>query len=391
MQTNTPPRKLRMALIGGGGQAFIGRVHATAATLDNRAELVAGALSSNPDKARAAAASFGIAADRAYGSWRELLDRESELPADRRVDFVSIATPNYTHYEIAREALQAGFHVVCDKPLTTRLEDAESLARVVRETGRVLALTHNYSGYPMVRQARAMIAAGEIGTVRAVRASYLQGWLWGWQPDPDAPRGAWKSDPEKSGPGGSLGDIGTHAYQLIRYVTQLAPRDLSCQLRTFRDGWTLDDYGQVTLRFTDNAIGSISFSQATHGHLNDLSIEVDGTTGSLFWRQESPNELVLRRFNQATQTLERAPGASYMNDAGRFACRLPGGHPEAFFEAFANVYVAAFDAMLAEGEAARQNPLAVFPTVDDGVEGVRFIEQCVASHQADGAWRAMNS
>ncbi len=380
-------RKLRMALIGGGGAGFIGRVHAIAATLDHRAELVAGALSSDPAKGRAAAEAFGIDPARAYGSVDELLDREAGLPADQRVDFVSIATPNHTHFPIARAALQAGFHVVCDKPMTTSLADAERLRELVAETGRVFVLTHNYSGYPLVRQAREMIRQGELGEVFAVRASYLQGWLHGLDPDRPPARGAWKSDPDKAGPAGALGDIGTHAYQLARFTTGLLPAEVAATLRSFVCPQPLDDYGHVLLRFQHGAMGSLTTSQVTHGRLNDLTLEIDGTKGSLAWRQEAPNQLMLRRLGEPTQTYERNPNAAYTSPAGRAACRLPGGHPEAFFEAFANVYRDGFDAMLAHADGRPCDPLAAdFPTVLDGWEGVAFIEQCVASSRANGAW-----
>lgn len=221
-------RKLRMALVGGGGQGFIGRVHATAAQLDNRAELVAGALSSNPAKSRASTASFGIADDRAYGSYQELIAAELARSKDERIDFVSIATPNFTHFEIAKAALQAGFHVMCDKPMTTSVQDAEELVRIVKETGAVFALTHNYTGYPMIRQAREMVLGGAVGEIQAVRASYLQGWLCGMKVEPNPARGGWKTDPAKAG-SGSLGDVGTHAFNLICYVTGETPVAEPCR------------------------------------------------------------------------------------------------------------------------------------------------------------------
>ncbi|MCP4815999.1 MAG: Gfo/Idh/MocA family oxidoreductase, partial [Planctomycetaceae bacterium] len=220
-------RKLRMALIGGGGNGFIGRVHATAGTLDQRAELVAGVLSSDPDKSRSYGPGFGLAADRTYGSYQDLLAGENARSEQERIDFVSIATPNDTHFPIAKAALEAGFHVICDKPLTTRLEDAHALASLVQETGSVFAVTHNYTGYPLIRQAREMIKQGELGTIQAVRAHYLQGWLWGLPPDTTPARGAWKADPQRAGPSGALADIGTHAYQLIRYTTGLLPEQVS--------------------------------------------------------------------------------------------------------------------------------------------------------------------
>ena len=387
-QLNKPlDRKLRMALIGGGSGGFIGRVHATAAQLDNRAVLVAGALSSDPDKSKQAAPTFGIAAERAYGSYRELLVGENALPAEERVDFISIATPNHTHFEIAKAALEAGFHVVCDKPMTNRVAEAEQLAEFVERSGLTFALTHNYTGYPMVRQAREMIAAGELGEIQAVRAHYMQGWLCGMELDPDAARGVWKADPAKAG-SGSLGDVGTHAFNLVRDVTGLLPTELSCLLRSFHPERTLDDYGHVAIKFGEAAVGMITFSQVTHGRLNDFTLEVDGTQGSISWRQEDPNQLLVRRTGQAAQTYERHPGAAYTKELARDACRIPPGHPEGFLEAFANVYRAAFDDMArcTAGEAIDLQSTR-YPNVHAGVEGVRFIEACQASSECDGAWR----
>ena len=390
MNSSNPPlnRKLRMALIGGGGNAFIGRVHATAATLDNRAELVAGALSSDPEKARAAAPEFGISNERAYGSYAELIDVESRLPVDQRVDFISIATPNDTHFGIAEAAIKAGFNVVCDKPMTTAPADAEELVRLVETTSAVFVLTHNYTGYPMVRQAREMVRAGELGEIHAIRVNYIQGWLQGLEPGKTPHRGAWKADPAKAGPSGALGDIGTHSFNLVRYVTGLAPAEVSSKLMTYAPGRQLDDYGHVLIRFTNDALGMIMVSQITHGRLNDLSIEIDGMEASLVWRQEEPNQLVVRRFGEPTQTYERNPVAGYTSELGRAACRLPAGHPEAFFEAFANLYRAGFDDIVARSTGcAYGGTETLYPNVYDGREGALFIEQCVASSRENGAWK----
>jgi predicted dehydrogenase len=382
-------RKLRMALVGGAGAAFIGRVHATAAQLDSRAELVAGALSSNPEKSRAAAPSFGIAEDRAYGSISELIDSELALPADQRVDFVSIATPNFTHFGIAKAALEAGFNVLCDKPMTTNVQDADELVRIVRETGAVFALTHNYTGYPMIRQAREMIANGELGEIQAVRSNYIQGWMCGLKPDPNPPRGAWKTDPAKAG-SGSLGDVGTHAYNLICFVTGLTATEVSANMRIYQPGGKLDDYGQATIAFGEHQLGTITFSQISHGRLNDLTLEVDGTKASLLWRQEQPNELIVRKTGEATQIYERHPAAAYINDSCRAACRIAGGHPEGFFEAFANIYNASFDDMVIRATGGNRTGTNLYPNVLDGVKGVRFVEACQASSNERGGWKPLN-
>ena len=381
-------RKLRMALVGGAGAAFIGRVHATVAQLDSRAELVAGALSSNPEKSRAAAPSFGIAEDRAYGSIRELIDAELALPADQRIDFVSIATPNFTHFEIAKASLEAGFNVMCDKPMTTSVEDAEELVRIVEETGAVFALTHNYTGYPMIRQARGMIASGELGDIQAVRCNYIQGWMCGMKPDPNPPRGAWKTDPAKAG-SGSLGDVGTHAYNLACYVTGLAAMEVSANMRSYQPGGVLDDYGHATIAFGEQQMGTITFSQISHGRMNDLTLEVDGTKASLLWRQEQPNELTVRKTGQATQIYERHPSAAYINDLGRAACRIAGGHPEGFFEAFANIYNSAFDDMILRATGGTRVNTKLYPDVRDGATGVRFVDACQASSRERGAWKSL--
>ena len=380
-------RKLRMALVGGGQGSFIGRVHATAAVLDNRAALVAGALSSNAERAKASASDYDIPAARAYGSYQEMLATEKSLPADQRIDFVSVATPNHTHFEIAKAAVEAGFHVICDKPMTFDLAQAEELANVVDKSNVVFAVSHNYTGYPLVRQARQMILNGELGEINAIRSNYIQGWLRTRLEDSDQKQAAWRTDPSRSGAAGCFGDIATHAYNLGRYMTGLLPDSISCHLKSFEAGRRLDDYGTAVIRFQNGALGTVTASQISHGRENDLFIEIDGTLGSLQWRQEDPNQMIVRRNGHPHQIYTRDPNAPHMNDAGRAACRLPSGHPEAFFEAFANVYRAAYDAIVAQAEGqAIERRDTVYPNVYDGVEGMYFIQQSVASSQQDGAW-----
>jgi predicted dehydrogenase len=380
-------RKLRMGLVGGGQGAFIGRVHCTAAVLDNRAALVAGALSSDPARAKASAPDYDIPPARAYGSYAEMLAAEARLPDDQRIDFVTVATPNYTHFEIATAALEAGFNVMCDKPMTFDLKQAEQLAALVDRSGAVFAVTHNYTGYPLVRQAREMILSGELGEINAVRSSYLQGWLRTRLENEKQKQAAWRTDPAKSGAAGSFGDIGTHAFNLARYMTGLLPESVSCHLKTFEKGRKLDDYGQATIRFENGALGSVVASQISHGRENDLFIDVDGTKGALSWRQEEPNKMMVRRNGQPHALYTRDPNAPFMNESGKAACRLPSGHPEAFFEAFANVYRAAFDNMAARATGRKFEATdTIYPNVNDGVEGMYFIQQCVASSAADGAW-----
>ena len=380
-------RKLRMALVGGGQGSFIGRVHATAAVLDNRATLVAGALSSNPERAKASAPAYDIAAERAYTSWQQMFDAENALPADQRIDFVSIATPNHTHFEIAKAAVEAGFNVICDKPMTFDMTQAEELVRAVEASNVVFAVSHNYTGYPLVRQAREMIQSGELGEIQAIRSNYIQGWLRTRLEEEEQKQAAWRTDPAKSGAAGAFGDIGTHAFNLGRYMTGLIPEDISCNLRIFAPGRQLDDYGHAVVRYTNGALGTVTASQISHGRENDLFIEVDGTDGALQWRQEEPNVMMVRRNGSPHQMYTRDPNAPFMNGLGAGACRLPSGHPEAFFEAFANVYRFAYDAMVARaaGESFEAKD-TIYPNVYDGAEGMYFIQQSVASSADNGAW-----
>jgi predicted dehydrogenase len=384
-------RKLRMALCGGGMGSFIGRVHATAAVLDNRAALVAGALSSNPERSKASAPAYDIAQDRAYGSIHDLVEKEAALPEDQRIDFVSVATPNHTHFEIAKAAVEAGYNVICDKPMTFDLAQAEELLAAVEASDVVFAVSHNYTGYPLVRQAREMILGGELGEINAIRSNYIQGWLRTRLEGDDHKQAAWRTDPSKSGVAGCFGDIGTHAYNLGRYMTGLLPEEISCHLKVFVEGRALDDYGHAVVRYENGALGTVTASQISHGRENDLFIEVDGTKGSLQWRQENPNEMIVRENGKPHQIYTRDPNAPFMNESGAAACRLPSGHPEAFFEAFANVYRFAYDNMVARaaGESFEKKD-TIYPNIYDGVEGMFFIEQCVASSKEGGAWLNMN-
>jgi predicted dehydrogenase len=380
-------RKLRMGIVGGGQGSFIGRVHVTAAVLDNRAALVAGAFSSDAARSKASAADYDVAPERAYGSYQEMLDKERALPAGERIDFVSITTPNHMHFPVAKAAVEAGFHVVCDKPLTLTLAEAEALAEVVAKSRSVFAVSHNYTGYPLVRQAREMILSGQLGEIQAIRAEYIQGWLRTRLESEGQKQAAWRTDPTKSGAAGCFGDIGTHAYNLGRYMTGLLPEKISGHLKIFVPDRPLDDYGTAVIRYENGALGTVTASQISHGRENDLRIQIDGTLGSLEWHQEEPNKMLVRHNGQPHQLYTRDPNAPFMNDSGRAACRLPSGHPEAFFEAFANVYRAAFDAMAeAAGGGSVERTNTVYPNIHDGVEGMYFIEQAVASSKADGAW-----
>ena len=385
MPTNAPlNRKLRMGLIGGGQGAFIGRVHATAAVMDNRAALVAGALSSDPARAKASAADYDIPADRAYGSYKEMAEAEKKRPDP--VDFVSVATPNHTHFDIAKTFVEAGFNVVCDKPMTFDLKQAEELLAVVEKSGVVFAVSHNYTGNPLVRQAREMVLNGELGEINAIRSSYIQGWLRTRLESSDQKQAKWRTDPKQSGNAGCFGDIGTHAYNLGRYITGLLPKEISCHLKTFEPGRALDDYGTAIVRFDNGALGTVTASQISHGRENDVIIEVDGTKASLEWHQENPNQMIVRKNGEPHKIYTRN-GGPYLGAAAAGATRIPSGHPEGYLEAFANIYTATYDAIAKRASGEKFETVnTVYPNVYDGVEGMLFITQCVESSKQNGAW-----
>jgi len=383
--TNAPlNRKLRMGLIGGGQGAFIGRVHATAAVLDNRAALVAGALSSDPKKAKDSAPDYDIPTERAYGSYKEMA--EAEKKRSDPVDFVSVATPNHTHFDIAKTFAEAGFNVLCDKPLTFDLAQAEDLLKVVEKTGVVFAVTHNYTGHPLVRQAREMVLNGDLGEINAVRACYIQGWLRTRLESSDQKQAKWRTDPKQSGIAGCFGDIGTHAYNLGRYITGLLPKEICCNLKTFESGRALDDYGTAMVRYENGALGTVTASQISHGRENDIFVEVDGTKASLEWHQENPNQMFVRKNGEPHKIYTRN-GGPYLGAAAGAATRIPSGHPEGYLEAFANIYSAAFDAIVKRARGEKFETVnTIYPNVYDGVEGMLFITQCVESSKKNGAW-----
>jgi predicted dehydrogenase len=390
MPTNAPlNRKLRMGLIGGGQGAFIGRVHAIAAVMDNLAEIVAGALSSDPAKAKASAPDYDIKPERAYGSYKEMLAAESKLPAEQRIDFVSITTPNHVHFEPAKLFAEAGFNVVCDKPMTFDLAQAEELAKIVQKSGVVFALTHNYTGHPLVRQARDMIKSGEVGEINAIRAFYIQGWLRTRLESGGQKQASWRTDPKQSGAAGCWGDIGTHAYNLTRFITGLVPDQVSCQLRTFEGGRQLDDYGTAVIRFQNGALGTVTASQITHGRENDIWIEIDGTKLSLEWHQEDPNKLWVRKNGEPAKLYTRA-GGPYLGETAAQSTRIPSGHPEGYLEAFANIYRAAYADMVKRAAGEKVDAAtSLYPNVADGVDGMNFITQCVASSKQNGTWLSL--
>ena len=372
-------RPLRWAMVGGGADAFIGAVHRHAAALDGRYTLVAGALSSTPERARASGAALGLPDERTYGTWEALLS--GEKAREDGAEIISIVTPNHLHFPVALAAVQAGFHVICDKPLVHTLAQARELEAAAAQAGNVFAVTYNYSGYPLIRQAREMVRGGQLGEVRKVIVEYHQGWLATKQ---DGKQAEWRSDPARSGPAGALGDIGTHAEQLVAYVTGLELDALAAELTRFVPGRALDDDASVLLRFRSGARGVLLASQVEIGRENDLRLSVFGTLGSLSWRQEQPNELLYDQLDAPRQVLTR--GGPGLGEAAMRATRLPAGHPEAFIEAFANIYSGVADDVLARESGEKPEPL--YPTLKDGVRGVRFIERVLASSAAGGRWTA---
>ncbi|MFL6638333.1 MAG: Gfo/Idh/MocA family protein [Paraburkholderia graminis] len=375
-------RRLRLGMVGGGQGAFIGAVHRIAARLDDRFELVAGALSSDPERARQSAAEAGVA--RSYDDWREMA--RVEAARDDGIDAVAIVTPNHLHAPVATAFLEAGIHVVCDKPLAISLAEGEALAKLAREKNRLFALTHTYSGYPLVRHAREMIEAGELGQIRVVQVEYAQDWLA--EPIENGglnKQAGWRTDPALAGPAGCLGDIGTHAYQLAAFVTGMTPVALSAELHTFVPGRRIDDHVQAMLRYANGARGMLWASQVASGAENALRLRVYGTKASLAFDQEQPNELWFTPLGAAAQRLTRArvSGASAAH-----ATRVPAGHPEGYLEAFAQLYkdAALQIEALNEGRALPPESL-LLTTVDDGVAGLRFIDAVLASSAADGQWR----
>jgi predicted dehydrogenase len=373
-----------MGMIGGGLGAFIGAVHRAAAGLDGQIELVAGALSSTPEKALASGRDLGLTDERNYGSWEGMLEAELALSPEQRIDFVSVVTPNHMHYPVARAFAEAGFNVVCDKPLVHTSEQAEDLTRVVEEAGVVLCVTYNYSGYPMVRQARHMVRNGELGEMRKIIVEYNQGWLASALEANGAKQAEWRTDPARSGIAGAVGDIGSHAENLVHTVTGLEMDELCADLTTFVPGRRLDDDANLLIRFEGGVKGVMTASQISAGEENALSLRVYGSEGGLEWRQEEPNYLTHRPVGAPIRILSR--GNDYLCEEAKRATRLPSGHPEAFIEAFANVYAGMTEAVRAKKEGRQPDEHLPFPTVYDGARGVYFIERVVQSAGSEKKW-----
>jgi predicted dehydrogenase len=379
------PRRIRLGMVGGGQGAFIGAVHRIAARLDDCYELVAGALSSQPERAAVSAAALHIAPQRAYDDFRAMA--RAEAAREDGIDVVAIVTPNHLHASIASAFLDAGIDVICDKPLCTSLSDALALVDKVRGSGRLFALTHNYSGYPMVRQAREMVAAGELGEIRLVHAEYVQDWLTTELESTGQKQALWRTDPAQSGAGGALGDIGTHAEQLGRFISGLELSTVSADLQSFVKGRKLDDNVHVMMRYTSGARGMLWASQVAPGNENALRVRVYGTKAGIEFRQEQPNQLWFTPFGQAPKLISRGgPGASGSAAAGH-ATRIPAGHPEGYLEGFAQLYRDVAEQIHARWQNRAPNPLAcTVPTVVDGALGMKFIEAVVESSRADGRW-----
>jgi len=382
---------IRLGMVGGGQGAFIGAVHRMAARLDGHYVLVAGALSSDPERARASAAEIGLDPERSYGSFEEMAEKEAARPDG--IEAVSIVTPNHMHYPAAKAFLEAGIHVICDKPLTSSLDDAKALAETVKKSGRLFVLTHNYSGYPMIRQARQMVQEGALGDIILCQAEYPQEWLAEPIEQTGQKQAAWRTDPKRSGVGGATGDIGTHAYQLITFVTGLHAESVAADLDRFVPGRQLDDNAHVMLRFAERngkrAKGTIWVSQVAPGNENGLKLRIYGTKGGLEWVQADPNYLWFTPLGEPKRLMTR--GGVGANPAAAAVTRIPSGHPEGYLEAFATLYTEAAGAIrsLREGGSLPQD--LVLPTVEDGLEGMRFIQACVTSSQNDAAWTRLDA
>ena len=381
-KTEARTQKIRLGMVGGGSGAFIGGVHRMAARIDDHFDLVAGALSSTAEKSLASGRELGLDPERCYGSFEEMAAREAARPDG--IEAVSIVTPNHVHYPAAKAFLERGIHVICDKPLTSSLEDAKKLKSVADKARALFVLTHNYTGYPMVRQAREMVAGGQLGQIRVVQVEYAQDWLTEAVEQTGAKQAVWRTDPKQSGVGGAIGDIGTHAFNLASFVTGLTLDSLAADLDSFVDGRRVDDNGHVLLRFAGGAKGMLWCSQVAPGNENALKLRVYGTKGGLEWEQENPNYLWFTPFGEQKRLVTRN-GAGSGQAAARVS-RIPGGHPEGYLEAFATIYTEAAAAINAAKSGAPLDPAVTYPTIDDGVKGVAFVEACVASSKKDGAW-----
>lgn len=374
--------KIRLGMVGGGAGAFIGAVHRMAARLDDQYDLVAGALSSTPEKSVASGRELGLDPERCYGSYEEMAEKEAARPDG--IEAVSIVTPNHVHFPAAKAFLERGIHVICDKPLTSNLEDAKALKAVADKAKALFILTHNYTGYPMVRHARELVRSGELGDLRLVQMEYPQDWLAEPIEQTGQKQAAWRTDPKQSGAGGSTGDIGTHAYNLGSFISGLELEELAADVHTFVEGRRLDDNAHVMLRFKGGAKGLLWCSQVATGNENGLKVRIYGTKAGIEWTQADPNYLWFTRLGEPKQLITR--GGAGANSAAARVTRIPSGHPEGYLEAFATIYTEAAAAINAAKSGAAVDPAVVYPTVDDGVKGVAFVEACIASSKQNGGW-----
>ncbi len=381
-------RKLRMGMIGGGKDAFIGAIHRFAANLDGQIELVCGALSINPGIAIDSGRQLFLSEDRIYLNYEDMISKEAAMPADKRMDFVTIVTPNFAHFAPAMKALENGFNVVIEKPMTFTLDEAKQLKKKLDETGLLLCLTHTYSGYPMVKQAKQMVKSGVLGKIRKVHVEYPQGWLSRLSEREGNAQAAWRTDPKKSGKSGCIGDIGTHAAHLAEYITGLKITKLCADLNIMVEGRMLDDDGNVLLRFDNGAAGVLVASQISAGEENALKIKLYGEKGGLEWHQMEPNTLLVKWFDQPMQVLRA--GNNYTSALSNYAthnCRTPGGHPEGYLEAFGNIYRNFALTLAAKLDGKEPQPEALdFPQVDEGIRGMAFIDTVVMSSASDQKW-----
>lgn len=374
-----------MGMVGGGLDAFIGAVHRRAANLDGEIELVCGAFSSSPEKSKAAGEALCLNPHRVYGSFEEMIKKEKNLPGDQRMDFVSIVTPNHLHYAPAKMALENGFHVICDKPLAFSLAEAKSLKKIVDKTGLVFALTHTYTGYPLVKEARNMVATGEIGKVRKVYVEYPQGWLSTFLEGTGSKQAGWRTDPSKSGAGGAIGDIGTHAANLAEYITGSNITEICALLNIVVKGRKLDDDSSMLLKFDNGATGVLLATQVAAGDENNLNIRVYGEKGGLEWRQEEPNTLVVKWLDKPKEIVRA--GWGYLSEQAKKNTRTPSGHPEGYLEAFANLYMAFANAVRDYKPGKKIDPAKYdFPDVEDGVRGMAFVDTVIKSAKSNQKW-----
>ena len=378
-------RKLRMGMVGGGKDAFIGSIHRLAANMDGLIEIVAGALSINPEIAKDSGKMLFLAEDRTYLTYEEMIDKESKLSADKRLDFVTIVTPNFAHFAPAMLALEKGFHVVIEKPMTFTLDEAKQLKKKVEETGLLLCLTHTYSGYPMVRQARAMVSEGVLGKIRKIIVEYPQGWLSKMSEREGNAQAAWRTDPKRSGKAGAMGDIGTHAAHLAEFITGLKITHMCADLNIMVPGRALDDDGNVLLKFDNGAAGVLVASQVAAGEENALRIRIYGENGGIEWAQQEPNTLLAKWLDKPTQIL-RAGSNGFISAEASFNTRTPAGHPEGYLEAFGNLYRNFALALSARIDGVKAPAVLDFPSVEDGIRGMAFIDNVVKSGQSAEKW-----